>query len=196
MPRSEDWNVIRTNVASLLKMRPFDKHADATLVNHWMVVTTHPSREEYATQNLERQGFTVYYPRIIKRVSHARRTYDAARPLFPSYLFVANSALGATRWRSLLSTFGVRTLVRRGEIPSLISNDFIASLKAREVEGVLRLPERPYAVGQEVRIQGGAFNGLVGTILELRENQRIVVLMRLLNQQSKVLLTADGLSPV
>ncbi|MBL8564808.1 MAG: transcriptional activator RfaH [Hyphomicrobiaceae bacterium] len=161
-----------------------------------MVVTTHRSREEYAAQNLERQGFTVYYPRIIKRVSHARRTYDTARPLFPSYLFVAHSAVEGSRWRTLLSTFGVRAVIRSGENPSLLTHAFVASLKAREVEGVLRLPEKPFAIGQEVRIQGGAFDGLVGTILELRENQRIVVLMRLLNQQSKVLLTADGLSPV
>ncbi len=196
MPGLADWNELRTNAASLLKMRPFDKRTDETLVNHWMVVTTHPSREEYATQNLERQGFTVYYPRIIKRVSHARRTYDTARPLFPSYLFVATSAAGAPRWRALLSTFGVRTLVRSGETPSLVSDDFIASLKARETEGVLRLPEKPFAVGQEIRIQGGAFDGLVCTILELRETQRIVVLMRPPTQQSKFLLTADALSPV
>ncbi len=176
-------------------MRPTEKSAGEIHFSQWMVLTTHPSREEYATQNLERQGFTVYYPRIIKRVSHARRIYDTVRPLFPSYVFVAYSPQLA-RWRALMSTYGVRSVVRNGETPSLIGNDFVASLKAREVEGVLRLPAKPYSVGQEVRIQGGAFDGLVGTILELRENQRIVVLMRLLNQQSKVLLSADGLSPV
>ncbi|MBL8564817.1 MAG: transcriptional activator RfaH [Hyphomicrobiaceae bacterium] len=158
-------------------------------------MTTHPSREEYATQHLERQGFTVYYPRIMKRVRHARRVYDAPRPLFPSYLFVAHSP-AVSRWRVLMSTYGVRSVVRNGDLPSLIGNDFIEALRAREVEGVLRLPEKPFTIGQEIRIQGGAFDGLVGTILELRENQRIVVLMNLLNQKSKVLLKADGLSPI
>lgn len=162
---------------------------------HWMVLTTHPAREDYARQNLERQGFTVYYPRVIKRIRHARRVYDAARPLFPAYLFVAHQPNG-TGWRSLMSTYGVRTLVRSGEAPSLVDGSFIASLKAREVDGVIRRPEQPFAVGQNVRIQGGAFDGLVGRILELRENQRVLVLMDLLNRHSKVLVAADGLSPL
>lgn len=160
----------------------------------WLVVTSHPNREAYATENLERQGFRVYYPRIIKRIRHARRTYDAPRPLFPSYLFVAQNETSA-RWRALLSTYGVRLVVRHGEIPGTIDDAFIRALKAREIHGLLRKPEQPFVPGQEVMIQGGALDGLVGTILELRERERIVVLMNLLNQQSKVLLKAEQLSP-
>lgn len=175
-------------------MRPVERSVGETPPS-WIVLTTHPSREAYARENLERQGFTVYYPRMIKRIRHARRIYDAPRPLFPSYVFVAHSPL-LGRWRSLLSTYGVRSVVRQGETPCLISNAFIEAFKAREVDGVLRRPEQPFAIGQEVKIQGGALDGIVGTILELRERQRIVLLMNILNQESRVLVTTDDLSPL
>ena len=167
----------------------------STTPSSWLVVTSHPSREAYATENLVRQGFEVYYPRIMKRIKHARRVVDAPRPLFPSYLFVSHSP-ETHRWRTLLSTYGVRSVVRQGETPSIIGDAFIRSLRAREVEGILRQPEQPFSVGQEVKIQGGALDGLVGKILELREKDRIVVLLNILNQQSKVFLSAEGLSPV
>ena len=82
----------------------------------WLVVNTQPHKEMYALENLERQGFTVYCPLIIKRVRHARRAYDARRALFPSYVFV-NTATTQGRWRPVQSTFGVRSIVFQGEQP-------------------------------------------------------------------------------
>jgi len=161
----------------------------------WFVVTTHPQRESYAVENLERQGFTTYCPTIIKTVRHARRVHDAARPLFPSYVFVERAS-ALQRWRLLMSTYGVRSLVRSGDGPGVLDDGFVSALRAREVDGVLRRPARPYEVGQNVEIRGGAFDGLAGTIIELREKDRIVVLMSLLNQPTRVMLSAEALSPV
>lgn len=161
----------------------------------WMVVATHASREAYATENLERQGFVVYTPRIQRQIRHARRTSLAARPLFPSYIFVSETS-ARDNWRRLMSTHGVRTLLRSGDRPSLVSGDFVRALRAREVDGLLPEVVTSLRVGQEVRVEGGAFDGVVGTILELRENQRVVVLMNLLNQKSKVFVRASSLASV
>jgi transcriptional antiterminator RfaH len=154
----------------------------------WVVVNTQPHRERIALDNLLRQEFRAYCPLMRKRVTHARRTQDVLRPLFPSYLFVQVEP--GQRWRAILSTIGVRTLVRCGEQPGTITDGFIDSLKAREIEGAIIRPANPYKIGQQVRVTGGAFDGLVATIIEMDERDRLVVLMAMLNQSVNVKLSS------
>ncbi len=163
--------------------------------SNWAVVNTHPHREHVAVENLQRQEFNAYCPMIIRQRRHGRRVTDALRPLFPSYLFVQVNP-DAQRWRPLLSTFGVRTVVRCGDRLSLIEDAFIQDLKAREVDGVVGRPVSPYRVGQEVRLAGGAFDGLVATIIDMDERDRLTVLMDLLNRPVKVKIEERQISPV
>ncbi len=152
---------------------------------NWIVLTTHPHREDFAIENLVRQDYNAYCPMLIKRIKHARRAYDAKRPLFPGYIFVERPAQHQL-WRPLLGTFGVRSVVCQGERPSLLPAAFVESLKAREMDGAIRKPELPFEPGQSVAINGGAFDGLVGQILEIRESDRVLLLLNLLNQQTRV----------
>lgn len=155
----------------------------------WVAVNTHPHRELFALENLSRQGFTPYCPMIKRRIRHARRTKDVLRPLFPGYLFTLID-FDRSLWRQILSTFGVRELVRCGDRPSFVDDALIASLKAREVDGVIAKPARPYRVGQQVRMSAGPFEGLVATIIEMDEKDRLTVLMDLLKQSVRVKVTA------
>lgn len=155
----------------------------------WVAVNTQPHRERIALDNLLRQKFSAYCPLMRKRISHARRTQDVLRPLFPGYLFVRLDP-DAQRWHPILSTFGVRSLVRFGELPSFIPDEFIDSLKIREIEGAIIRPASPYKIGQQVRVAGGAFDGLVATIIEMDEKDRLVVLMDMLNQSVNLKLSA------
>src|SRR5208337_3210626 len=84
--------------------------SDQTL--NWIVLTTHPHREDFAIENLVRQDYEAYCPMIVKRIKHARRAYDAKRPLFSGYVFVERPAQ-CDLWRPLLGTFGVRFLLRQ-----------------------------------------------------------------------------------
>ncbi len=161
----------------------------------WVVANTQPHREHVALENLERQEFLAYCPLIRKRVRHARRSRDVLRPLFPGYLFVRVDR-DLQRWRPILSTFGVRTLVRCGDRPSFIEEGFIRSLKAREMDGAIVKPASPYRLGQQVRITCGAFDGLVATIIEMDERDRLVVLMGLLNRPVKVWIEAGQVTQV
>lgn len=158
----------------------------------WAVVNTHPHREQAALENLARQDFRCYCPRIRKRVRHARRTQDVLRPLFPGYLFVEIGPQGQ-HWRPILSTLGVRTLVRCGERLSFLDDAFIASLKLSEVDGAV-VRRASYHVGQQVRMADGPFEGLIATIIEMDEQQRLVLLMDLLNRPVKVKVDAQNLT--
>ncbi len=162
--------------------------------SQWVVVNTHPSRERYASEHLIRQGYEVYCPMGVKRIRHARRVQDVPRPLFPSYLF-ASVDLSVQPWRPILSTYGVRSVIRSGDTPQTLDSGFIAALKAREVDGLVRRPESPFLVDQHVLIQEGPLHGLVGRILELREKDRVVLLLEMLNQAVKLQVHANALRP-
>jgi transcriptional antiterminator RfaH len=159
----------------------------------WGVINTHPHKETLAIENLQRQNFQTYCPHIKKRIKHARREQDVLRPLFPSYVFVQFDTT-THRWRSILSTFGVRTLISCGERLSFLHDDFIASLRACEVDGAIVRPQSPYTVGQKVKVSGGPFDGVVATIIEMSEKDRLVVLMNLLNRPVKVKIEAGCIS--
>jgi transcriptional antiterminator RfaH len=151
----------------------------------WVVVNTQPHRERIALEHLLRQEFGAYCPLLHKRIRHARRSELVSRPLFPGYLFVQLDP-DLPRWSPILSTVGVKTLVRFGERLSFIPNQFIDSIKAREIEGVVVMPDQPFQVGQKVKITDGAFDGIVATIVEMHERDRVVVLMDLLSRQVKL----------
>lgn len=154
-------------------------------IANWIVLATHPHREDVAIENLNRQKYEAYCPMIVKRIRHARQAYDAKRPLFPGYVFVERPT-DRGLWRPLLSTFGVRSVICTGEVPCLLPSGFVENLKAREINGAIQKPELPFRAGQAVSINGGPFEGLVGQILEVRESDRVLLLLNLLNQQTRV----------
>ena len=162
------------------------------LEKSWLVLATHPNREAQAIENLARQKFQVYCPVVLRHIRHARRTYDAHRPLFPGYVFVEQPGL-PQRWRPLLGTFGVRTVLMNGETPATLPKGFIEGLKAREVDGVIGKPEAPFQIGQRVTIKGGAFDGLIGQIIAMKENDRVLLLLDLLSRQTRVHIDARQL---
>jgi transcriptional antiterminator RfaH len=151
----------------------------------WVAVNTHPHRERVAAENLARQQFNVYCPTELRRVRHARRVQDVTRPIFPGYIF-AEVAPDLTLWRSILSTYGVRAVISYGDRPAFVEAGFIEGLRAREIDGVIVKPVTPYRVGQEIRLNGGPFDGLIATIVEMNDKDRLVLLMRLLGQDIRL----------
>lgn len=186
------WAVIQEAGQSVSGIRSGSIESDAKLVR-WVAVHTHPHREHIAIENLMRQSFEAYCPMIQRRVRHARRTSEVLRPLFPCYLFVRIDP-DCQRWRPIESTYGVRSLVRFGDQLGFVDNAFIESIKAREVDGAIAKPADPYRPGQQIRIAGGPFEGLVATIISMNEKDRLTVLMDLLNQRVKVQVAARDIA--
>ena len=151
----------------------------------WVAVQTHSRKEQVAIDNLSRQSFQAYCPFILRTRRRGRQVSTTLAPLFPSYVFVAVD-FETQRWRPLLSTVGVRTVVRMGNRPGIVPTLFIDALRSREIDGSLGVDQERLRCGQKVRMQSGALQGLIGTIVEMDARARIVVLMDLLNQQVRV----------
>jgi transcriptional antiterminator RfaH len=115
--------------------------------------------------------------------------------LFPSYLFVRVTP-EKSQWRPVLSTYGVRKVVRFGDDVPYLDARFVETLQAREVDGAIVKPREPYAPGQDIRIVSGPFDGLIAKIIDVRENDRLVILMDLLGQSVRGRIHADQVSPL
>jgi len=133
-----------------------------------------------------------YCPVITRRVRHARRAYDSVKPLFPGYLFI-ELANWQTQLRPLSSTIGIRRVVMSAGRPATLPAGFVENLRDREIDGKIAKPERAFQIGQTVMIQNGPFDGLIGQIVELRENDRVLVLLDLLKRATRVSVDAKQL---
>jgi transcriptional antiterminator RfaH len=157
----------------------------------WYVVQTHTRAETKAVAHLERQGFSIYLPRYLKRRRHARRVETVIAPLFPRYLFVAIDRM-TQRWRCIHSTVGVAHLVCNGDEPAMVPQDVIVELRSREDQrGFIRLDDRSrFATGDRVQVVDGVFSRCFGLFERASDNERVAILLDLLGRKVRVVL--DG----
>jgi len=149
----------------------------------WYAVYTRPQAEARALENLLRQGYSAYLPRYRTEIRHARHRQTVSRPLFPRYLF-AGIDRPMMRWRPILSTFGVVGIVRAGEHPNPVASQIIDALRGREAAGEFDRLGRcaPLCLGELVRVTAGALQDMFGLLAELRDQDRVVVLLEILGR--------------
>ena len=168
---------------------------DTPDAQRWYVAKTHPNGEQKALFHLRRQGFDVYLPRYLRRISHARKISWQPRPLFPTYLFVA--MLGPDqRWRAINSTIGVAYLIcdERGPVPA--PSGIVEAIRAGEDDRGLVMTGRkiPFEKGAEVQIMSGAFANHIGHFDGATDDERVVILLDLMGRQVKTKVKLDAIS--
>lgn len=175
--------------ASATKTHAADTAGDA----RWFVVQIQPSREPVAILNLERQGFEVFAPRVLRtRLSRTRKRTERLEPLFPGYLFVRLD-LDRAQWRSVNGTYGVSRLVTFGERPATLTIGFVEALADRANEQAVVAFAENLRAGDRVRVISGPFDDLIGTLESERGPERVVVMMQLLSGTTPVELEAKSL---
>jgi transcriptional antiterminator RfaH len=154
----------------------------------WYAVHTQPMGEQRAAANLARQGYATYLPLYRCRRSHARKVDLVQKPLFPRYLFVALDML-RDRWRPILSTFGVSSIVRVGDAPVPVPEGVVDAIRAHESAHTFDQslePARRFKPGMVVRVTGGPFADLIGKFQGLADTERVIVLLDLLGREVRV----------
>jgi transcriptional antiterminator RfaH len=162
----------------------------------WLVVKTRARQEERARENLERQDFEVYLPKL----QVPRRVRDQWRkvtePLFPGYLFIRTNphevSLSPVR-----STFGVSGVVRFGQQVVPMPDDIIGFLRQREIDdaGPELLETLPFRRGDKVDVLSGAFAGLSAVYQMPKGRDRAVLLVSLLGRENGVTVPFDHIAP-
>ena len=162
---------------------------DATANLPWYVVHTKVRQEQVAADNLMRQGFAVYLPkiRLLKRIR--RRLEVQQEPLFPRYLFVRPGSAAASI-APVRSTTGVTTLVRFGQEPAVMRAGVLESIRAFEARRNEAPDEdlSPFQPGARICVADGPLTGMEGLISDV-SHERVVVLMQLLGQETRVRLS-------
>jgi transcription elongation factor/antiterminator RfaH len=135
------------------------------------------ARENVASHFLSQQNYAVYLPRI--KIRHR------PAPLFPGYLFIAATDF----WYPIKSTVGVIDLLMSGEHPAKLKDEIVNSIKAKEKNGVVKLPEpKRLKPGDRIRIKQGSFEGHFAVFEGMNGHDRSRVLLDLLGRKVVVVI--------
>lgn len=162
-------------------------------MKQWFAVQTKPRQESLAEDNLARQGFTCFLPRMQTwRTRRGKRVLDV-EALFAGYLFISVD-LEQENVAPVRSTKGVSGLVRFGKNPAAVPAAIIDAIRARaDAEGVCRQADNDFKPGQKVRVKEGPFDGLEGVFQEKSGEHRAIVLLTLLGGTRRTALPAGAL---
>jgi transcriptional antiterminator RfaH len=141
-------------------------------MSFWSVCQTETNREATAVHFLDQQRFETYLPKI--------KTQRRLVPLFPSYVFVRIE----DHWWSIANTIGVINLLMSGEQPAKLKDEIVNAIKAKEKNGVVKLPEpKRIKRGDKIRIVRGSFGGHLAIFEGMSGNDRSRVLLDLLGRK-------------
>ena len=166
-------------------MKPFGKA-------RWYAVCCKPRQESVAEENLARQGFRVYLPRISIRKHTRGQWRNQIEALFPRYVFVQLDALLQST-TSIRSTRGAVGLVRFGGQAATVPDAVITRLLERQEKSSGLHIYRPddFKRGEPVRMIDGPLAGIDGVFAEADGDLRVIVMLDFLGKANEVKVSRD-----
>ena len=161
-------------------------------MERWFAVCCKPRQELVAQENLLRQGFHVYLPRIRLQRRRRGQWLDVIEALFPRYIFLRIDPLMSSI-APVRSTRGVVGLVRFGGQPAVVADEIMDTLLQREdAHSSLHQDDRPlFSAGEPVRLVEGPLAGMEGVFVQEDGEKRVIVLLELLGKANKVRVNRD-----
>ena len=155
---------------------------------NWYVVATKTREEEKARVNLERQGYSVFLPKLSLKKRRKGHWQVVTESLFPGYLFVALE-LGEDDPAPIRSTVGCIGLVRFAHVYTPVPGELIESLQA--IESDANDVEAPFKPGDKVRFVSGPLAGIEAVFDMARGGDRAQVLLQLLGKDQRITVGID-----
>ncbi|MBE0613470.1 MAG: transcription/translation regulatory transformer protein RfaH [Burkholderiales bacterium] len=161
-------------------------------IERWYAVCCKPRQEMVAEENLLRQGFQVYLPRIRIRLRRRGQWIDAVEVLFPRYIFIRVDTLKRST-ATVRSTRGAVGLVRFGGQPAVVPDAIMDALREREdAASGMHEDKRPlFNSGDMVKLVEGPLAGMEAIFTEQDGDKRVIVLLELLGKANKVTVSRD-----
>jgi transcriptional antiterminator RfaH len=161
----------------------------------WFAVCCKPRQESVAEENLARQGFRVYLPRISIRKYARGQWRNRIEALFPRYVFVQlDPQLQSTT--SIRSTRGAVGLVKFGNRAAAVPDAVIGDLLERQekASGLHLYCPAEFQRGEAIRMVDGPLAGIEGVFSEPDGNLRVIVLLELLGKANEVKVSRDWIA--
>lgn len=165
-------------------------------MKNWYAVHCKPGQDARAELHLGNQQYEVFRPlaRVRKRCRGAMK--DTIESLFPRYLFVQLDAV-AENWAPIRSTRGVTGLVRFKDQPATVPTAIIDQLRQRmDAERCVDMSQGRFAANQRVRIVDGPFNGWEGIFQARKGEDRVIILLTMMQQAQKLAFPEACVEPV
>lgn len=160
----------------------------------WFCVRSQPKHEHIAAAHLRGMDLEVFLPRIRFKRATKRGPVWFTEALFPNYLFARFD------WMKCLSEVmhsrGVSSIIHFGSQWPVVPDSEMAAL--RSLAGDAELYEMPgeFNAGDEVKISGGAFDGLAAVVTRVMPSrERVAVLLEFLGRQTPVEVDLSQLVP-
>lgn len=158
----------------------------------WYLIQTRPRQEIRARENLERQAFHCFLPLFsARRTASVNASRPVDQPFFPGYLFIRLAA--DDNWNLLRSTRGVSRVVSFCNTPCRVDDTLIEQIRVRCAGH-----EKPcrFEPGDAVRIQVGPYADMEAIFLARDGQERVVLLLNLLNRQQRLHVDLGHVQPV
>ncbi len=149
----------------------------------WIVIQTKPNKENKATLNLLRQGYRVFFPKIMKHYNSFNTLKKRIKPLFPGYIFV--NLKENQNWVKIKYTFGVKDIIKTGGEIYKLPNDIVKQIREKcDSEGICNFVS--IKSGEKVKIINNKGSSLIGIFSEYIDEKRAFVFFELLKRKFKV----------
>jgi transcriptional antiterminator RfaH len=170
--------------------------ATKTCMKHWYAIHTKPRQETLAAENLRRQTFEIYLPRIKETQRYRHQWRDKIEPLFPRYLFIRLD-LGKDNIAPIRSTRGVAKLVSFSGLPATVPDPFIdALIQTADPDSGLLHPEADlFEASTSVTIVDGPLEGLEAIFKAHDGEARAIILLNILGKTQQLRIDSNHLSP-
>jgi len=150
-----------------------------TEVQRWFALQVRTRWESSTATLLSGKGYQTLAPTYQARKRWGGRLTQLNAPLFPGYVFCQFDAQNRL---PILVTPGVMAVVGCGRVPLPVDDAEIAAIQTVVSSGFSAEPWPYLELGQRVRIESNALEGLEGILINFKGSHRIVVSVSLLRR--------------
>ena len=159
----------------------------------WYLVYTKSRQEQSAMDNLSRQKFKTFLPKLrIKQLNGKIKT----EILFPRYLFVS-LRVGIDDLAPIRSTVGVSSLVKFGFQLAKVQKSFVSKLLTEcDDQHYIEYTEPGFDFGDSVRVNEGLLSGYEAVVTEKKGKNRVELLFLSLGGETRIDMPEDCLQHI
>lgn len=158
---------------------------------HWYLVMSKPRQETRAYENLSRQGYECFLPKVSVEKIKGGKIQLVLEPLFPRYIFIQLSS-SDHNWGPIRSTLGVSSLVRFGidfaKVPTSVIECIQSFADSHQ--------ESAFEEGERILIKSGPFKGIEAEFRARDGDARAIVLVELLHKMQTLKIPVEDLSKI
>ena len=156
-----------------------------SLDKKWCIAQIKPNSYHTAIQNLERQGFQIFLPKMEITQRKENKFVVNNAQVFPGYMFVCFDPHSINQTK-INSTYGVSKILGFNNKPSEIPSNLIKDLKIRYEINSNPARNETLKQGDSIKFFAGPFADVIAKVESVDENNRIWVLLEAMGGYRKL----------